>query len=77
MAMLIPDYNNGFCYKSINYDGDCCCNCKHRVLLVIYRFPLGYYCNHPIYEKVLTFIGYSGHSICEMYERANNLNKNK
>ena len=41
------------------------------------KFPLGYYCNHPIYEKVLTFIGYSGHSICEMYERANNLNKNK
>ena len=67
--MLIPSHNNGYCRHSASMDGDCCCNCKWRALSVIDRFPLGYYCIHPLFEREVTFIGYHGHSMCEMHER--------
>ena len=67
--MIIPDFDNkSICYRSL-YEGDCCCNCIHRVLCVIDGFPCGYYCNHPIMGNELTFIGFEGHSMCEMHQR--------
>lgn len=68
--MLKKDYDSkSICYRSITSDGDCCCNCIHRVLSTINGFPCGYYCNHPILEDRLVFIGFNGHSMCEMHQR--------
>lgn len=67
--MLISDFNITDCTESITGDGDCCCNCKHRLLSVVNGFPLGYFCGVDLLEDTLMFISYDGHGMCEMHER--------
>lgn len=69
--MLIASHTTEDCYKSFIDNGDCCCNCKHRYLLVTDdNFPLGYVCGVPFMQGELTFISENGHSMCECHERA-------
>lgn len=68
--MLIPDHNNEYCRQTIVNEGECCCNCIYRYLLVNDEgFPMGYYCRHPVIGNTPIFISYDGHSMCEMHQR--------
>lgn len=69
--MLIPDHTNGYCRHTFVNDGACCCNCIHRYLLISDEgMPMGYYCLQPELDMV-TFIGFEGHSMCELHCREN------
>lgn len=43
--MLIPCHINKDCKHSFVNNGDCCCNCIHRHLLLIDGFPVGFVCS--------------------------------
>lgn len=70
--MLVKDYSNEDCKEPAAYYGDCCCNCKFRLLSITDDgFPLGYYCGCPIFTDRVMFIGFDGHGICECHMREN------
>lgn len=66
--MLRSSNHSELCRHSISGDGCCCCNCKWRAVLEVEGFPMGYYCTHPLFIDGVTFIGYNGHSMCELHE---------
>jgi hypothetical protein len=70
--MLIPSHHDIRC-KDGFYDGECCCNCIHRYLIVDDNtgFPMGYVCATPIMGGELSFISYEGHGLCECHENIN------
>lgn len=65
--MLISSNNSELCSRSISGDGCCCCNCQYRALLEVDGFPMGYYCICPVFTHTVTFLGFSGHSMCECH----------
>lgn len=69
--MLINSYTDKDCRKSWVDNGDCCCNCIHRYLLVVDNFPMGYYCGvfKDESDDGLIHISRHGHGMCEMHRR--------
>lgn len=69
--MLVNKYRNEDCRLSIVGNGDCCCNCIHRYLLMVDNFPIGYYCGvfKDIPDCSLMYRSLNGHGICEMHHR--------
>lgn len=69
--MLINSYTNKDCRKSWVDNGDCCCNCIHRYLLMVDDFPMGYYCGvfKDVLNDGLIYISRSGHGMCEGHQR--------
>lgn len=68
--MLIKNYKNSNCPFSYTGDGDCCCNCIHRHLLLVEGMPITFMCNLKIDGKIhMINIGHNGHSLCEMHQR--------
>lgn len=68
--MLVEDHTNEDCRESIVNGGECCCNCKYRLLSIMEDgFPLGYYCGCPVFVDTYMFIGFSGHGMCECHMR--------
>lgn len=69
--MLINSYTDKNCRKSWVDNGDCCCNCIHRYLLMVDDFPMGYYCG--VYKDMgndsLIHISIDGHGMCEMHQK--------
>lgn len=75
--MLIPCHINKDCKQSFVNNGDCCCNCIHRHLLLIDGFPVGFVCSMNMDgESILINLNRSGHGMCEMYCRERDKNKN-
>lgn len=69
--MLINSYTDKDCRKSWVDNGDCCCNCIHRYLLMVDDFPIGYYCGvfKDVLNDGLIYISRSGHGMCEGHQR--------
>lgn len=69
--MLINSYTDKDCRKSWVDNGDCCCNCIHRYLLMVDDFPMGYYCGvfKDVLNNGLIYISRSGHGMCEGHQR--------
>lgn len=69
--MLINSYTDKDCQKSWVDNGDCCCNCIHRYLLVVDNFPMDYYCGlfKDESDDGLIRISRDGHGMCEMHRR--------
>lgn len=67
--MLINNYTNKTCRKSWVDNGDCCCNCIYRYLLMVDNFPMGYYCKCKAFDDTPMFISIDGHGMCEMHRR--------
>ncbi len=70
--MLIENHTDKDCRFSWVDNGDCCCNCIHRYLLVIDNFPIGFVCRLQFEDsdtEVLNDLKWSGHGLCEMHVR--------
>lgn len=68
--MLISSYNDNICPSSLTEDGDCCCNCIHRRILLVDGMPITFMCDTIMDGKrYLINIGRNGHSLCELHQR--------
>ena len=53
------------------YNEECCCNCRHRYIVLSRMIPLGYVCyinfgDSP--KNTITRLPNDGHAFCECYE---------
>ena len=72
--MLIRNTNFKPCIKKRGdeiYNGECCCNCRHRYIVFSRMIPLGYVCyinfgDCP--ENTITRLPNDGYAFCECYE---------
>ena len=70
--MLVPNHRK---YRPCRFSttpeiqGECCCTCIHRHLLIVGGIPMKYVCK-VVFDKedaILVDLGTEGHGLCEMY----------
>lgn len=73
--MLVRNTNTKLCrlhLKDEIFQGGCCCNCRHRYILLSKGFPMGYLCKFKFddsTESVMMKLSSETHAFCECYER--------
>lgn len=72
--MIIRNTNKSPCSITRTDDtflGQCCCNCKHRYIVIARNFPIGYICKlkfNDSPETIMTHMSNNAHAFCECYE---------